>query len=493
MKSKTILVVDDEQNVRQLICKILEKEGFSVLTACNGREGLEIFHKNSIDLIISDIKMPEMSGIEFLHKVKEEEPGVGFILITAFATTETAIDAIRSGAQDYITKPFDLKEIVTTVRKILLASENDDDFNYNLEVTDESKTVSSSPLMQDVYHLAKKVAASDATVLILGETGTGKEVISTAIHQWSRRSDKPMIKVNCGAIPDNLLESELFGYEKGAFTGAASSKPGRFEIADGGTVFLDEIGDISPQLQVKLLRVLQEKTFERLGGVRSVSVNVRIIAATNRNLKEAVSRGEFREDLYYRLNVVPIQLPPLRERKEDIEHLVNTFLKSSAGISGGAVKTMSPGTMKYLKDYNWPGNIRELENIVERCVVITEGNIIEPDCLPPEIISYVPESKDAGAAENTGITGKGINGSDSSTEPGNGGHGNTGGMNGSSACSGGTHMNDSLSSAIDDREREVIIKALAEHGGNKTKTALALGISRRSLHRKIQKYEITEE
>lgn len=249
--------------------------------------------------------------------------------------------------------------------------------------------------MQQVYKLAKKVAVSDSTVLILGETGTGKEVISTAIHQWSRRCDKPMIKVNCGAIPDNLLESELFGYEKGAFTGASSSKPGRFEIADGGTIFLDEIGDISPQLQVKLLRVLQERTFERLGGIKPVSVNVRIIAATNRDLKEAVKAGEFREDLYYRLNVVPIQLPPLRERKEDIEDLVNVFLRSSAGISGCAVKSMSPEAMACLKNYNWPGNIRELENIIERCVVITENDIIGADSLPPEIISYAPETENS--------------------------------------------------------------------------------------------------
>ncbi len=482
MNNKTILVVDDEQNVRQLICKVLEKEGFTVLTACNGSEGLEIFHKNSIDLIISDIKMPEMSGIEFLHKVKEEEPGIGFILITAFATTETAIDAIRSGAQDYITKPFDLKEIVTTVRKILLTADSGDDLNYRLNDSDDSKTTSNSPVMQQVYRLAKKVAVSDSTVLILGETGTGKEVISTAIHQWSRRCDKPMIKVNCGAIPDNLLESELFGYEKGAFTGASSSKPGRFEIADGGTIFLDEIGDISPQLQVKLLRVLQERTFERLGGIKPVSVNVRIIAATNRDLKEAVKAGEFREDLYYRLNVVPIQLPPLRERKEDIEDLVNVFLRSSAGISGCAVKSMSPEAMACLKNYNWPGNIRELENIVERCVVITEDDIIGADSLPPEIISYMPETEASS------------DGSDSdSTQPGSPAHTDSAASPSSAAPAGSTSKTaDSLSSAIDDREREVIVRALKENGGNKTKTALALGISRRSLHRKIQKYEITE-
>lgn len=459
MGKKKILVVDDEQHVRQLIGKVLEKEGYEVLTACNGEEGLEIFQKNNIDLIISDIKMPKMNGIEFLHKVKEQEPGVGFILITAFATMETAIDAIKSGAQDYVTKPFDIKEILNAVKKILISSEHEDNnTTYRLGDPEGTKTTSNSPAMQQVLQLARKVSASDATVLILGETGTGKEVISTAIHNWSRRSDKPMIKVNCGAIPDNLLESELFGYEKGAFTGAASSKPGRFEFADGGTIFLDEIGDIAPQLQVKLLRVLQERTFERLGGIRPVSVDVRVIAATNKDLKEAVRKGEFREDLYYRLNVVPINLPPLRERKEDIGNLVNTFLRSAAGISGGTIKEMSPEAMEYLMNYNWPGNIRELENIVERCVVITESNVIDADSLPQEILSYNGQSEGSSSSSRV---------SSDSSEP-------------------------LLNSAIDDREKEVIIKALKEHDGNKTKTALALGISRRSLHRKIQKYEITE-
>ncbi len=459
MEKKKILVVDDEQHVRQLIGKVLEKEGYEVMTAGNGEEGLEVFQKHNIDLIISDIKMPKMSGIEFLHKVKEQEPGVGFILITAFATMETAIDAIKSGAQDYVTKPFDIKEIITAVKKILISTEHEDNITYDLGSPDDTKTKSNSPAMQQVLQLAKKVSASDATVLILGETGTGKEVISTAIHNWSRRSDKPMIKVNCGAIPDNLLESELFGYEKGAFTGAASSKPGRFEFADGGTIFLDEIGDIAPQLQVKLLRVLQEKTFERLGGIRPVTVDVRVIAATNKDLKEAVRNGEFREDLYYRLNVVPINLPPLRERREDISDLVNTFLRSAAGISGGTIKTMSPEAMEYLMNYNWPGNIRELENIVERCVVITESNVIDADSLPQEILSYGKEDAPASGSD------AGHPASDSEIP---------------------------LNSAIDDREKEIIIKALREHDGNKTKTALALGISRRSLHRKIQKYEITE-
>ncbi len=458
MTKNSILIVDDEQNVRQLIAKVLEKEGYEILTACNGEEGLEVFQKNNIDLIISDIKMPKMNGIEFLHKVKEQEPGVGFILITAFATMETAIDAIKSGAQDYVTKPFDIKEILNAVKKILCSSEHESNNTiYPLGNPDETKTSSNSPAMQQVLQLARRVSASDSTVLILGETGTGKEVISTAIHNWSRRSDKPMIKVNCGAIPDNLLESELFGYEKGAFTGAASSKPGRFEFADGGTIFLDEIGDIAPQLQVKLLRVLQERTFERLGGIRPVSVDVRVIAATNKDLKEAVRNGEFREDLYYRLNVVPINLPPLRERKEDIDSLVNTFLRSAAGISGGTIKQMSPEAMKYLMNYNWPGNIRELENIIERCVVITESDVIDADSLPQEILSYGRQT----------VSASGTNVTSGSSEP-------------------------LLNSAIDDREKEVIIKSLRDHDGNKTKTALALGISRRSLHRKIQKYEIAD-
>ncbi len=447
---KRILIVDDEQNVRQLLSKVLKKQGYEVYTACDGTEGLEFIKQTVVDIVISDIRMPNMDGIEFLHKVKETDPGIGFILITAFATAETAIEALRSGAQDYVTKPFDINDIIIAVKKLDAMEKPAGSY-----VTDVQgiKTESKSPKMRQVYELAQRVAAADSTVLITGETGTGKEVVTTAIHNWSGRKDKPLIKVNCGAIPDNLLESELFGYEKGAFTGAVSSKPGRFEIASGGTIFLDEIGDISASLQVKLLRVLQERTFERLGGLKSISVDVRVIAATNKNLKEEVDKGNFREDLYYRLNVVPIQLPPLRERTEDIGDLIRYFLKKSATISGvGKPKTMSVAAMEKLINYRWPGNIRELENIIERCVVITAGDVIDIDSLPVEIMNESWES--------------GINKEDTA------------------------HTDNILNAAIDNKEREVILRALEANGGNKTKTALALGISRRSLHRKIQKYDI---
>lgn len=450
MEQTNILVVDDELNVRQLLSKVLSKEGYRVYTACDGLEGLELLQTISIDIIISDIKMPRMTGLEFLHKVKELEPDIGFILITAFATTETAIEAIKNGAQDYVTKPFDFTEILTAVKKLTMTRQHTFKFgaNANMDTTD-LKVKSKSPKMQQVLQMAKQVAAAGSTVLLTGETGTGKEVICSAIHRWSPRNDKPLIKVNCGAIPDNLLESELFGYEKGAFTGAVSAKPGRFEVADGGTIFLDEIGDISPSLQVKLLRVLQEKTFERLGGVKSIHVDVRVIAATNKNLKEEVQKGCFRDDLYYRLNVVPIHLPPLRERLEDIEDLIKYFLESSAKISGITnPKVVSNETLECLKGYCWPGNIRELENIIERCVVISSGSMIDINCLPVEI-------REASQSY--------VAGTEMEQEP-------------------------LLNAAIDNIEKEVIKKALSESNGNKTKAALALGISRRSLHRKLQKY-----
>ena len=397
MGKKKILVVDDEQHVRQLIGKVLEKEGYEVLTACNGEEGLEIFQKNNIDLIISDIKMPKMNGIEFLHKVKEQEPGVGFILITAFATMETAIDAIKSGAQDYVTKPFDIKEILNAVKKILISSEHEDNnTTYRLGDPEETKTTSNSPAMQQVLQLARKVSASDATVLILGETGTGKEVISTAIHNWSRRSDKPMIKVNCGAIPDNLLESELFGYEKGAFTGAdRKGRPGKFELADHGTIFLDEIGDMPLHMQVKILRVLQNRTVERIGGTSSLDIDVRIIAATNKDLEEMIARSEFREDLYFRLNVIPLHIPSLRERTEDIGYMLDSALRKFNAIVGKSVEGFSDESLKILNDYGWPGNVRELENVVEYAVNMENGSAIQKENLPERLrmkagVSYYP-------------------------------------------------------------------------------------------------------
>lgn len=458
MDGLNILIVDDEQNLRQLLSKVLSKEGYKTYTACDGLEAYELIQGTDIDIIISDIKMPRMDGIELLHKVKAMEADIGFILITAFATTETAIDALKNGAQDYVTKPFDFNEIINAVSKISIAKNNANQMGVNLDSDSldsdnlDVKINSKSPKMREILKLAKQVAVSDSTVLLTGETGTGKEVVCSAIHKWSHRKDKPFIKVNCGAIPDNLLESELFGYEKGAFTGAVISKPGRFEVAHGGTIFLDEIGDISPSIQVKLLRVLQEKTFERLGGIHSIHADVRIITATNKNLMEEVSQGRFRQDLYYRLNVVPINLPPLRERTEDIEDLVNYFLKKSAKIAGALnPKVVSREVLQCLQSYSWPGNIRELENIIERCVVVSQGSMIGIHYLPSEIRGGQDES-------SLGVT----------------------------------HGEPLLNIAMDKIEKEAIVKALKESKGNKTKAALVLGISRRSLHRKIQKYEISD-
>jgi DNA-binding NtrC family response regulator len=387
--------------------------------------------------------MPGMSGLELLSEIKEIDSSINVILITAFATIETAIEALKVGARDYIIKPFKLEDIMLSVNNVIGNIEKSDDDNST-----ENYFSSKSPKMLKVLDLIKQVADTKTTIMIYGETGTGKELASKAIHSLSGRKNKSFIKVNCAAIPETLLESELFGYEKGAFTGATISKPGRFELADGGTIFLDEIGDITPLMQVKLLRVMQEREFERLGGTKTIKVDVRIIAATNKDLKEMVKRESFREDLYYRLNVVPLELPPLRERKEDILSLVEYFLAKSSSISGKSKKEISQDAIEKLMDYNWPGNIRELENIIERCVVITHGEVIDLEDIPEYIINYKQNKEE--------------------------------------------ELQHKLNSAVDTAEREIIIKILKECGGNRTKASEVLGISRRSLHRKIIKYNIDE-
>ncbi len=445
---QNVLIVDDEINVRQLLSKILSKNGYNTFIAESGEAALPILEMENIDIVISDLKMPGISGITLLEQVKSINPDISFIIITAFATTQTAIDALRNGASDYITKPFDIDEILNSVKKLYKNSKQMDSLVSDDKTffTDSFKTQSKSPSMKKVLELAQQVAPSDLTVILTGETGTGKEVLATAIHQWSNRCNEPMLKINCGAIPENLLESELFGYEKGAFTGASKSKPGKFEIANKGTIFLDEIGDISPKLQVKLLRVLQDKTFERLGGLSSIEVDVRIICATNKNLKEEVKNGNFREDLFYRLNVVPIQIPPLRERTEDIENLVSYFLSRVSTKSSS--KSLSGEALHFLKNYDWPGNIRELENMIERCAVVSNGSIINSACLPEEI------KKTENFSENSYET------------------------------------TDNLADSVQNKEVEVILDALKQTSNNKTQAAELLGISRRSLHRKLEKYNL---
>lgn len=451
MKKYTILIVDDEENVSKLLNKVLQKENYITYTAMDGEEALRIIDKNRIDIVITDIKMPRMTGIELLKRIKDIDPSINVIMITAFATLDTAISALKMGAKDYITKPFNLDEIINSVNNIIKNmeySEVEAEFIKGDEKGVENYIISESTSMKNVMNVIKQVADTRTSIILYGETGTGKELAAHAIHNMSSRRDMPFIKVNCAAIPEQLLESELFGYEKGAFTGAITKKPGRFELAHGGSIFLDEIGDISLGTQVKLLRVLQEKEFEHLGGTKTIKVDVRIIAATNKNLQEGVANGTFREDLFYRLNVVPITLPSLRERREDIEALVFHFLQRSAHISGRAPKKITKGAMEKLVNYNWPGNIRELENIIERCVVISSKNVIDVDDLPPAVLQ-------SSCKENEGYYAR-------------------------------------LDAAIDNTEKDVIIKTLRECGGNRTKASVVLGISRRSLHRKISKYNIEE-
>ncbi len=450
MTKYSILIVDDEENVRKLLQKIFLKENYITHTASNAEDALHIIDTFQVDVVITDIKMPGISGIELLNKIREIDTSIQVIMITAFATLETAIDALKMGAKDYITKPFNLEDILFSVRKLIHSIDITDivDSQSKNSIDNINKSLSSNNLsMRNTIDMISRVANTKSTVMIYGETGTGKELVAHSLHYLSSRNDKPFIKVNCAAIPDSLLDSELFGYDKGAFTGAAVKKPGRFELANGGSIFLDEIGDITPSVQVKLLRVLQEREIQHLGGIKPIKIDVRIIAATNRNLEELVKTQMFREDLYYRLNVVPINLPPLRERKEDILMLTNSFLSKASVISGREKKQLTEDALKYLINFNWPGNIRELENIIERCVVVTSTDIISKEDLPTYITSYDPVN----TIEK--------------------------------------HC-DSLDTVIDNAEREVLIKSLIQCGGNRTRASELLGISRRSLHRKIIKYNI---
>lgn len=450
-QSLSLLVVDDEYNLRNLLERFLKKNGHIVFTAENAKTALDLVEKHHVDIVISDIKMPDMNGIELLKAIKKLDDTIQVIMITAYATVETAVEAMKAGASDYVMKPFDLNDIMTSIENTCLAINPDDtELETDLSYQPHEFLQSKSPSMLKVAELVKKVAASNASVLLFGETGTGKELAAKAIHELGARHNMPLIKINCAALPETLLESELFGYEKGAFTGAVVQKPGRFELADGGTLFLDEIGEISPVLQVKLLRVLQEREFERLGGTKSIKVDVRLIAATNRNLQNMVKEGSFREDLYYRLNVVPISLPPLRDRKADIPDLINQFLNRASRISDKPAKGFSQAALEKLLQWKWPGNIRELENIVERCIVVSSGNIIDLHDLP----EYLRVSATPGAKIKTD--------------------------------------SEKLDEAVDSAEKEVILNALINCDGNRTKASAQLGISRRSLHRKLQKYEITQ-
>jgi len=377
-----ILIVEDEAKMRRLLELNLGEEGFTTLSAGDAESGLKLLRENSVDLVVTDLKLPGMNGLELLQAVKHQNAALPVIVMTAFRTVETAVEAMKAGASDYVLKPFSLAEMRMVIHKELdvhkLREENRSLREALGKRYAHPNVVARSPKMQEVLATVERVAPTNSTVLLGGESGVGKDLIARAIHEKSRRARGPFIKINSSAIPESLLESELFGYEKGAFTGANASKPGKFELADKGTLFLDEIGDVPPAIQVKLLRVLQEREFERLGGTRTVKVDVRLIAATNRDLRAALEEGTFREDLYYRLNVVPIDIAPLRERKEDIPDLASLFMERFCGGAGKPVKGIAPEAVRILVNYHWPGNVRELQNIIERACALAKGDVIEP-------------------------------------------------------------------------------------------------------------------
>lgn len=453
----TILVADDEPNVRSLLSNILRKEGYEVVTAKNGPETLSVFRKSSPDLILLDVRMPLMDGIETFKQIRRENEEVLIIMMTAYGTVETAVQAMKMGAFDYLVKPFNLEEIKLMIIKAFKMRQISAELTVLREETrgkDLQNIVFQSPLMRDVLHLADIVSKNDTTVLLRGESGTGKDLLARYIHANSARSDAPFVKIHCGALPETLVESELFGYEKGAFTGAAARKYGKIELARGGTLFLDEIGEISLATQVKLLRILQDKEFERLGGTETLKTNARFIAATNKNLEEALLKKEFRTDLFYRLNIFPIHLPSLRERKEDLPKLAEHFIRHFCHELGRAELTMSAETVSLLQLYDWPGNIRELENTIERAVILTAGNIITPQVLPQNINKF------------KGATAEIFTQAESDR---------------------------SLKDVMGDIEKQIIKKVLKETSGNRSRAADKLGISRRALHYKLVEYQLADE
>lgn len=446
----TILIIDDEKNIREGLGAAFEMEGYEVRLAANGKEGLDCIAKGDIDLVITDLRMDGISGEEVLRRVTTETPGIPVIVLTGHGSIDAAVDAMRNGAYDFLTKPLNLDRLSMLVKRALERRE------LSLQHTQLKAEVSSahtldnmigkSGEMQKVFTLIKKVAPTKASVLITGESGVGKELVADAIHNLSPRSAHEMIKVHCAALSETLLESELFGHEKGAYTGAEKMQKGRFELAHESTIFLDEIGEVNASVQVKLLRVLQDHKIIRVGGEKTIDIDVRVIAATNRDMEKEVKEGRFREDLYYRLNVVHIAVPPLRERRDDIPLLLNAFLKEYAKENGKNVTGIDNRARALLYKYDWPGNIRELRNCIESSVVMCGGNEITPEDLPPTV--------------SASITAPSI------TIP--------------------------VGTTLDDAEKAIICENLAANKGNKSKTADILGIGRKTLHRKLQEYGVGE-
>jgi two-component system response regulator AtoC len=453
MAQKSILVADDDASIRSLLRQLLTDEGYSITEAATGTEVVAQVGESSPDLVIMDVRMPELDGIEALPKVKSASPKTSVLIMTAFGSSNAAIKAMELGAFDYITKPFELDKISHTVKRAFdyqdLAQEVEVLRDEISSLVQTERIVGNSPPMQEVYKTVGKVAKADATVLITGESGTGKELVAEALHYNSNRRSGPMVKVSCAALPETLLEAELFGHEKGSFTGAMTMRKGRFELADKGTVFLDEIGEMSLATQTKLLRVLQERKIERLGSSLPIKVDIRVICATNKDLQKQVEQNKFRDDLFYRLNVINIHMPPLRDRKEDIPALVEHFLAKHRYSATAQPAAISEEALKRLTEYDWPGNVRELENVVERAVVLSRGQVITSRELPFGEL-------DSGDHEDEG--------DDVSAE------------------------RSFFKKSVSQFEKDLIMKALKDAGGNRSKAAEMLGIYRRLLYAKIKEY-----
>ena len=451
MAAETILVVDDELHTRQGLKTALEQDGYRVLTAASGAEARQVLEKEKVHLLLTDLNMPGINGLELLQMARRMVPEMAIIIITGFGSIETAVKAMKDGAYDFITKPVDLDKLSALVEKALMTQRL---LLENIYLKQKLRNryqfeqiVGKSRKMREIFDLIEQVAPSKSTVLLEGESGTGKELFANAIYQRSNRSEKPFVKVSCAALSESLLESELFGHEKGAFTGAWERKRGRFELADGGTLFMDEVGELSPRTQTKLLRVLQEREFERVGGEKTLKVDVRLIAATNKNLQKEVREGRFREDLFYRLNVISIRLPPLRERREDIPLLVEYFVKRFCRENDKEIKNVAPEVLEALSNYSWPGNIRELNNCIESMVVRSKGDTIILSSLPPHVQQATHK------------------------------------LNSKISLPVGTTMRDI--------EREAILKTLDAVQGNKVRAARILQIGTKTLYRKLARYNIS--
>jgi two-component system response regulator HydG len=450
MKPK-ILVVDDEASHRQMIEAVLTAEGYDLQQADDGEAAIAAVKEAFFDLVLMDVRMKVVGGIEALKEIKKISPGIPIIIMTAYASVGTAVDALKSGAYDYLTKPLDIEELKILVGKALRFRQLEKENLYLKERLNDrfdfSNIIGRSPAMSKLFETMALVAPSEATVLIVGESGTGKELIANAIHQNSPRKDLPFIKVNCAALPETLLESELFGHEKGSFTGAIARKQGRFQLAHQSSIFLDEIAEMAPATQAKILRVLQEREFEPVGGTQTIKVDTRVIAATNKNLEKEIQAGRFREDLYYRLNVVTVDVPPLRQRREDIPFLADFFLKPYAEKNRRLIKGFTPRATDLLMRYDWPGNVRELENVIERAVIMARGEVVTPLEFPDDL-QKLADDLDEPQIDLT---------------PGR---------------------------SLKEVEKAMILRTLEETGGNRTHAAKILGISRRTLQLKLKEYGI---